>query len=690
MRYRKSLFLSLLCLTAPLLGIKDLEVHLQEPTYSAGTLKTTQGGIIFAKGIRLQAKHIEYTNIRDKEEKIVKVLAEGDLLFEYDGQFFVGSKLEYDFTRRIGTLYDGRTQEGIWFIGGDTVELQEDGSYFIKNAIVTTSESQDTLWEIQVKSVTVSKEAELSASNLRLKFFHVPVLWFPAFKANLGSVGDSPIRYRLTWDNSLGPRPTIRYRFYSNEELSLYARVDYRFTIGPGVALESEYLASRTTFITRSYGAHDKVVPDEDGIKRYRLFGLFDHESLDKRTTVHASYDKYSDLKMVSDFPSTDFEISSQKRTIFELTHYEDITFGSVTVQPRFNWFESINQKLPLVKMGVRPFNLGRLGILSENSVSAGYLDYVYAHELIKAHPTLHEIHAARVETRNRLYRPFPMGPCTLTPTVGVIGIFYNNNQHGLSVGQGVLTYGGTLNSSFYRNYASYKHTVEPYLLYQGLSKPRATLSNHYTFNIDDGLYQINSLRVGLRNHLALFNSPIFSPDLSLDLYTYGFFYDTTFTKTFPKGYLSLLWSRPSYLVEGRTCWNFQESVLDFSNLLTEITISEHAAFAVEFRHRSRFDWRKADHESFLLDMARSISELLDSPLSDGRNTLLARLQVRLSPKWSCFFSSHYGWGRATEPAYSSFKVDALTLLSSKWQLKFSYLHTTNDDRFTMQMQLTK
>jgi hypothetical protein len=651
MDYRP-LFFSLLCLTVPLFSekIKDVEAHLLEPIYSDGTLKTTHGGIVSAKGIRVQARHIEYTNKTENEEKTIKILAEEDLLLEYNGQFFVGSKLEYDFIHHTGFLYNGRTQEGIWFVGGDSLELREDGSYILTNAYVTTSENQDSNWEIQSKSISITKEANLSASGIRLKFFNIPVLWLPAFKSNLDFVADSPIRYRLLWDNGIGPRATIRYRFFSSEQLNLFARLDYRLSLGLGAAIESEYESEskRTNFITRSYGAHDKVVYDQHGLKRYRLQGLFNHKSLDNKTHTHFTYDKYSDLKMISDFPSTDFEITTQKRTALLVRHEEDTAFTSLTFEPRLNRFESINQKLPLVKMGVRPFNLGKLGILSENSVSAGYLDYVYAHDLIKAHPTLHEIHSARVETRNRIYRSFNTGPLNLTPSLGVIGIFYNNNQEGVSVGQGVLTYGGTANTPLYKKYNHFRHTLEPYCTYQGISKPRVASPHHYTFNMDDGLHQINSLKLGLRNHIAFCKSPIFSPDLSLDLYTWGFFYDTTFTKTFPKGYLSLLWSRPSYNIEARTCWNFQESVLDFSNLLSEITINEHAAFILEFRHRSRFDWRKADHESFLLDMARPIPELLDSPLSDGRNTLLGKLQVRLSPKWSCLFSLWVGKSKRT------------------------------------------
>jgi len=671
---------------------ESIEASLKNPSFSDGTLRTDLGGVITAEGLRIQAMSLSYTNTSVDGKKVIKVAARGDLLFEYRGQFLTGEKLEYDFVNRTGYLSHARSGYGIWFVGGDSFRVEENGSVFVENGFVTTSENQKNTWEIRAAEIKLTEDKQLSASNIQLKLGEVPVLWLPAFKSDLGFVSDPPIRYKFLWDKGVGPRVSVRYRVFSIKEFSLFGRLDYRISKGPGAAIESEYFRAdgRCDLVTRTYGAYDKVVYDEKGLKRYRLQGLFRHESSDEKTHTRLTYDKFHDLKMINDFPSSDFEIDTQKRTRLLINHQENVAFGTLDFSPRLNTFESINQKLPLVKAGIRPFRIGKTGIMMENFISAGYLDYVYAHDLLKKHPTLHETHSGRTETRNRLYGTFSLGPLHLTPAVGVTGLFYNNNPQRESVGQGVVTYGVDAASPFYRKYAKARHTVDPYLRYFGISHPKAHLQNHYTFTIEDGLYQINSLRLGVRNFLQFTDNDLFSPNFCLDLYTYGFFNDKTFTQTFPKQYLSFSMEQPSYNLEATGCWNTQESVLDFANLLSKVTINENAAFILEFRHRSRFDWRKADHENFLVDMARSIPDLVNSPLSDGRNTILGKLQVRLSPKWNCGFSSHYGFGRKNEPSYHSFKIDGTTLLSSKWLLKFSYTHTTNDDRFSMQVQLAK
>ncbi len=670
----------------------DIHIHLNDPVFSQGVIRTDKGGVITSTGVRIQAQHIEYTNKIENGLRVLKIVAEGDLLMEYGGRAFVGSKLEYDFVQKTGTLCEGKTYVDIWFLGGDRIDLKEDGSYVIYNAFVTTCESKDNTWEISSESVSITRDHLLSANNIRFQFFKVPVFWLPSFKSNLKIFSDPPIRYKLVWDKGLGPRATMRYRVFSWQEFNLFFRLDYRLKRGFGGAIESEFESEdkRTIFTTRSYGAHDKEVSDERGPRRYRLQGLYHHESLDKKTTTHLTYDKYSDLKMVSDFRSSDFVIDTQKRSRLLINHQENSAFGTLSVQPRLNRFESINQELPLINMGVRPFALGSSGILSENYVNAGFLDYVFAKELLNSYPYLRNTHAVRMQTTNRLYRPFSAGPIHITPELGIIGIFYNNNPFRDSVGQAVFTYGGEANTKLYRVYTRYKHIIEPYLTYTGLSHPRSGLNDHFTFSMDDGYYQLNTMKVGVRNFLFSRKNLELTPLLTIDLYTQAFFNDTTYSKTFPKSYLVATWNRPSYLLQGQICWNQQEQVWDFLNSRLEWTINENLAMILEFRHRSKYDWRKANHENFILDAARTIPELLDSPLSDGRNTFLTRFQVRISPKWTCHLESHQGWGRKSEPGYNAFKFDVLTLLTCNWRLKFSYTHTPNDDRFSTQIQLAK
>ncbi len=672
---------------------QELNIDLKNPTFAQGIIHTDDGGIITGAGLRIQAQKIDYINKIENGIRVQKIAAEGDLMIEFSDRVFVGTRLEYDFISRTGTLWDGKTFVDMWFLGGDRIDLKDDGTFYIYNAFVTTSESQVNDWELDAESIQITENHLLSAKNISLKLFKVPFFWLPAFKSNLKSGSDSPIRYKVVWDKGIGPRVTARYRFFSWRDLNLFFRLDYRIKHGFGGALESEYLSpsGMTTFVTRSYGAYDKSFSYEAGWKRYRLQGLYHTASADNKTQVHLTYDKLHDYQMAGDFKSSDFEINTQMITQFSVKHTADDGFINFNVRPRINPFQSINQELPFVSVGIRPLQLGESGIISNNYVNAGYLDYVYDTGLRNKFRALHltsSTHAARIETKNELYRPCHMGPVTFTPNVGIVAIFYNNNPQGDAAGQGVLTYGAELKTSLSRSFPRVKHTLEPYINFKGLSRPTVSSNDHFFFDINDGYNQLNQLRFGVRNNFLKSNP--FLPTITTDLYTYGFFGSKAFAPVLPKYYLDLGWNRPSFSVNGSFAWNQEERVWDFTNIRSAWTINEDLAFGIEFRHRSRFDWRKADHTNFILDVAQPIPELLESPLSDGRNTLLARFQIRLGPKWSCHIETRNGWGRKNEPSYYAGKLDLLTLITWNWGLRLTYERLPGDNRFSGAFSLIK
>jgi hypothetical protein len=650
---------------------EDYNINLKDPVFTHGTISTDQGGIICGSQLRIQAQKIEYTNKVENGIAVKKVVAEGDLLLEYNGRIFVGRKLEYDLVTKTGVMFDGRTTTDYWFIGGDEIELLPDGSFWVEDAYLTTVESQDAWWELRSSKIDITSKSFLSAKNIKIRFFDIPIFWFPSFKIDLKLLKEPPIKYKFLWDQVLKQKIMMRYELYSNEVFNLYGRLDYRFKKGPGAAIETDYHSrdERTLFITKSYGAFDKIVPDESNNRRYRLQGLLTSHSDSARSKFHMSYDKMSDDKMPQDFKSDDFEIGTQKRTILWASHYADNFFTQVTVQPRINYFQSINQQLPLVNFGIRPFPLGTSGIIFDNWFSAGYLDYVYSTPLQSRLPSSK---SGRFETNNTLYRHFNFGPVTFTPSTGFIGIFYTNTHHHHAVGQAIAAYGFDLNTTLYKTYPSFKHTLQPYFRYRGYSSPTTPNHDHYIFDIQDGYAQQNLFRPGL---LQSFYSNIL-PDMTFDLYTNIFLGPLAFHRTLPKLYLTSEFSYPSWAVVTDLVYNAQELLWDRANIKTEWTVSESFAFGIEFRHRSRYDWRKADHDNYIVDIDRTLDQLLHSPLSDGRNTLLSKFQIRFTPLWSCHIETHHGWGRKNDPRYDAYEIKLVTLITGKWQVEIGYKYT--------------
>jgi hypothetical protein len=175
---------------------------------------------------------------------------------------------------------------------------------------------------------------------------------------------------------------------------------------------------------------------------------------------------------------------------------------------------------------------------MMNNYVSAGYLDYVYATDLENQFHKMglrSSTHSVRLETQNELYRPFRLSQFCLTPSIGVLGIFYSNNPFHHPIGQGIFTYGFQAHTRLSRHYSKGQHVMEPYLNFQGLTSPTAPLSHHYYFDINDGYDQLNQLRIGLRSAFFSYKQFSFLPFLTADLYTNGFFGNRAFAQDLSK-----------------------------------------------------------------------------------------------------------------------------------------------------------
>ncbi len=676
-------------LCAVLCAAEEITVDLRNPTYKNGILYTNEGGVIQNQDIRIQAKHIQYTQKKEVSPEIHKIEAEGDLMIQYKGKAYVGSELEYDFLTKTGVIFDGKTAASMWFIGGDQIFLKEDGGYRVKNVSVTTCENKDSSWDLHARRVNVLKQELFEAKKVRFRMFKLPLLWLPSFKVNLKKFKEPIFRYTVNWDKGQGPRAAIRYQLYSWQDFALYGRLEYRWSTGWGGSIETEYFPDnkRTTFVTRSYLGKDRLETAPDAMRRYRLQGVFHTSSESGKTTADLIWDKYNDVRMPTVFKPDDFEVSTAKRTLLYVRHEEKSLLTAFKVRPRANPFESIKQDLPSLYVQMHPIAIGNSGIYNFLSMKAAYVDFAYSDQLVQS---LHDFRSARIELKEKLHRPIPIGALTVTPFIGFHDIYYSNSESHKAKNVVFLNYGFDVFARGYRKFSHYKHVLEPYAGLSSLTRPSASPDEHYIFSIADGYEKINQLQIGMRNLLFSKKRPGKEASFSADFYANAFFKDATIPQFIPRMYLLLNWRLPSVHFTFHNCWNIRHHLLDYSKARLLWTISENVAFTVEARYRSKYDWRKADHENFILDVTRSETQLLLSPLSDRRVSVLTSLFVRLTPLWELQGSTISGFYRDSETPYTEAKVDLSTWVSSSFKVRLSYSHVRNDDRVSFHIDLIK
>lgn len=681
--------LFLLCFLGPLFlaasSYFPLKIDLKDPIYREETLMTENGGIIQGEGLYIQAQKVRYTTKKESGEFSHYIEAEKDLLIDLHGQVFLADYLVYDLEKKKGYIRQGKTSFYPWYIEASKIALHSDESFDVFDAKIGTLGDHKKIWTMQADHMHFTKDKYLSAKSLSIKVAKTPIFWLPWIKTHLGPSLETPFKYSFAWDAGQGPIASFRYKIFSYQDFNMYARFEYRYKRGPGGSLEMDYKSpdKLTFFQSKNYLCNETFYNDDNPnkrIKKFRLQGIFKKKSGDGRAEIDLIYDRYSDKNLPQDFKMDEFELNTQKQNRMIGRYFHSDYLTGFRIRPRVNGFDGYNQELPSLFMHVKPIKLSPLPLVLFNSFQLSYYDYVYSN-LLKYpaiyKPVLQDFHAVRAQTRQKIAAPMNFKGFKVSPYAGFIGIGYSNSPSDHSVIQSLLDYGLKTELSLHKNYKGVKHLLRPYVDYTGLYKPLQPSKDVYIFSIDDGYHSLNFLKFGIDQHLFSKKDLLKKPFFSLDTYALAFAGDFTYRNFIPKAGIALSSYLDDLFLKADIRWNFNNSVLDFSNLQMSYTYNSNLAFHLEYRYRSAYDWRKNNHEDFILDVTRPISELLTSPLSDKRQTFITKAELKLSANWTCQLQTHHGWGRSKEPSYHEAKVNLITSLSSAWRLKLYYMYTT-------------
>jgi len=664
-------------------------VDLKEPEYCDGVISTDRGGVITGPEIRVQARRIRYTKKKVEGELVNTIVAEGDLMLQFGEYTFVGERLEFDLLTNSGTILNGRASIEPWSFGGRRIRLLPNKSFLINDCTITTSESLDPDWRIEAKEAKITCKKYLTAADVKFRILRLPLFWMPKFKADLETIFDSPIHYTVRWGGQQGPRAGMVYEVFSWNNLKTFLRVDYRMKRGWGGGIETHFLSDDRcqSFKTINYIARDSSISNPDERVRYRFQGSYHGSFHCGKSRAHLCYDKLSDKDMAEDYHDESLVIEEAGRTELLLHHHERSWTANFITRLQLNSWQTVNQRLPTLSGSLRPFVLGNSGIVSDSRFSASYLAYEYANNVT----TVPDYNSTRLSWFQKFYRTFSLCGWHFTPEAGLAAIHYGNGpdeaKHNLATG----LFSCSANTHFHRFYGPCcKHVAEPYGCYSFFTAPTSSPNRHYIFTIEDGWYRMNMLEFGLRNNFYIKErGGCIRRLVGVDLFTHSFFDTETLPYRIPKlqGRLTFYPCRTlRYTLHSG--WNLQFNELDFFNSRIDWTLSENLALATEYRHRSRYDWRKVDRGNYILDSFRSIPSLLASSLSDRRDTILLHAFFRFNPDLAVEAQLRNGWNRRQEPSYIEYQTDLIANLGAAWSMKISYQHKEDDHRLAFYFNL--
>jgi len=663
------------------IAIKGLQVDLTDPSYQNGELKTTEGGIIRAKDLFLQAKKISYIHRDATGVEEHKFLAEGNLFFRFKDQTYIGDRLEFDLNTQSGVIYNVITQSGPWFLEGEKLILHPDGSSDIYNCIVNMSEGQENDWSIRSPEVTISKNATLRAKNVRFFVMRKPIFWVPSITKELRDTSKNPIKYRFRYFGKQGPRVGLSYTFKTGSNWKNRLLFDISLTRGLGGGFETEYknpLNDFERFFTFNYYAYDMKTDESEKRHRYRFQGNYLNRYI-QDIDFKATYDVLSDSSFTSDFTSKGLDSVRAGATEAQFTKKEQDWLSNLNAKVRVNDFQTVKQQLPLFQYSRRPMQLGESGLILDNRVSAGYLDYLYASQT----PDVTNFNSTRASLYQRLYKGFSSEYGSLTPYIGYQAIGYGNSptNDAKALVQGIV--GFECHSRFVQDVAGCRQILEPYLQYDFSSLPQVSPGSHYIFDLRDGLYKQNMLRFGGRNYLRYLKDDGFLSQFDFDLYARAFFDTPTISRTIPRVYFDANFKATPYTFYTlSSAYDTKRSNLDHLNARADVTVSENIAFSLEYRHRNSYSWRKVDPDNFMIDSFRSEQDLFYSQLSDRRDTFLTHIFIRPLPNHAFEFITRHGWRRSDKPSYNEYEINWIMKIREVFHITLNFQKREAENRW--------
>jgi hypothetical protein len=278
-----------------------------------------------------------------------------------------------------------------------------------------------------------------------------------------------------------------------------------------------------------------------------------------------------------------------------------------------------------------------------------------------------------------------------LTPTIGGELIHYSVDQLGRSGLQAIGSYGLEGVATALKDYGVVRHKIEPYFSFQGTTTPTLSPDVAPIFNIQDGLSELQLVKVGLKNGLYArherASSWLFA---NLDIWAYGLYGTTTTFRKVPRLYASLNTTfDPSLITRLDIGYNRELNQFDLLNLFLKYSYNEDFACTLDLLTRGYRYWRKAQYENFMLDAFEPETVLENSILSDRRNTFLGHLFYRIHPNWELTYRIRIGWNRQYEDPYLEYKAECKTFISSNWAVRFGYEHREIDNRFLFSFHLS-
>ena len=459
-----------------------------------------------------------------------------------------------------------RLDADVWHSEGDGGESKDSKSIRLNHVWVSTCDIHEPHYRLNASAINYHDDHTFTAKHVVLKFWKVPVFYFPYLWGNTDGTSGFIIRPGYSGKRGAYLRFGRIWRYAENGKISVFT--DLMSKRGIGLGSESESVSNSIEYSTTLYGLLDSRPPHtEHGYdrrfketdERYRINGYYRQEFFDDELSLRANIDLLSDISMLEDWFKGEYKRINQPKSFIDLSSTATPFDFGLTLRPRVNDFYTVLATLPELHLDVARIDIKETPLQYQSSTMAGYYsmkwrdfdrkrirmipDYPDKFNELPEDPNDYE--SWRLHTQHFLYLPISlMDAITLTPRTGVAATYYsrssrqkvtqndlaamldvdnpdrpysesrvvNYDAKGGEVMRVAYEVGAELHTSFYGDVLALnvepldinglQHVVEPYVNYNYMPEPSHDRNHLYYFDDIDRLEKQHFIRLGIDQRL--------------------------------------------------------------------------------------------------------------------------------------------------------------------------------------------
>jgi len=191
----------------------------------------------------LKADHIKINN------KTYDAVATGNVIYEDSDTVIKAEKIDLNLKTKLGTIYNANIlyKKDNYQIESDQIEKISDKTFFLKEATITTCDTEPLAWKITGKNITLDQHKSLRAWHTKVYVRKAPVLYIPYYwlplTQNRQSGLTNPV-FGYSDERGQYYKQGIFLALSQNQDATLYIDyysekgiaqgLDYRYVVSPG------------------------------------------------------------------------------------------------------------------------------------------------------------------------------------------------------------------------------------------------------------------------------------------------------------------------------------------------------------------------------------------------------------------------------------------------------------------------